>query len=299
MHPGSSGNRPRPPAFRLPCPPASPQSLADFALLLRRLVTLRGWDNLVAQKPEAALSLLERCASAERDRQALRAFTPLVATGLLQLLDRSGASHDDLCSSIARQVTIRPALVAEIAAALRSSLLPASRSRPAVSIEQLALASAARLEQPAALHPYNTNLWIGLLSLGGFALAAASLLAFSVGSRLVERRGGGGSPAPSPTAVSPLAVQPTAPINPPAARSGRWRACAALPAPSASLGRWGVLAPDATLRDVRLRCNPDARTYGPGVLLARFDQRSAAEQLASELSDESGQIIQITSLAAP
>jgi hypothetical protein len=220
MPPSQAGVQARPPAFRLPCPPPSPQALADFALLLRRLLMLRGWDNLIAQEPEAALSLLERCASTERDRRALRAFTPLVASGLLPLLDRSGASHDDLCSSIARQVTIRPALVAEIGAALRSSLLPATRSHPAGAVELLALARATRLEQPAAHHPYNTKLWIGLFTLGGLSLAGAFLLVFGMGNRLVERRGGG-SPAPPATAVSPVAAQPAAPSNPPASQPGR------------------------------------------------------------------------------
>lgn len=312
MPPSQAGIRPRPPALRLPCPPPSPEALSDFALLLRRLLLLRGCDNVMALESETALSLLELCASAERDRQALRAFTPLVASGLLQLLDPSGANHDDLCSSIAQRVTIRPALVAEIAAALRSSLLPAARSAPTGSMEQLALAGAARFEPQRTHHPYNTNLWIALLAFGGLALAGVSLLAFGMGNRLAERRGGR-SPAPSPTAVPAAVAQPaaqkTAPIDPPAPAAavdsepasapGRWRACAGLPSPSASPGRWGVLAPIAVLQDMQLRCSPDARPYGPWVLLARFDQRSAAEQLASELSGESGQTLQISSLDAP
>ncbi len=303
-------------------------------------MVLRGWDQLVALEPDAALPLLERSAASERDRHAVRAFSPLVATGLLKLLDSSSAEEDAISASIARQVTIRPDLVAEIAARLRSSLQQALKPSPATSIEQLALAGAARIVEPPAGHPYNNNLWIGLLALAGLGLAGVFLMTFGMGNRLSQQRGSGSTavpplpstplattPAPAPPTLSPQAPASIAPaanaaaVAPPSADAGPadpsaetegfsadsdsaaeptlWSSCAELATAPALPGRWGVLAPLSSLREVRLRCRADAQPYGGAVLLARFDQRSAAEDLVSELSGETGETFQITSLAMP
>ncbi|MFM7734036.1 MAG: hypothetical protein ACKO6F_11395 [Cyanobium sp.] len=228
---------------------------------------LRGWDDLFALEPEAALPLLERCASNERERYAVRAFTPLLASGLLQLIDRTGADHDAHCGAISRQVTIRADQLAEIAAGLRSSLIQVARPMPAALIEQLAMAGASRSSAPADHNPYNGKIWMGLLALGGLALAGATLLAFGVGNRLAERRGvhsavppqsaappapavpappvASGSSSPAGTAQMP-AAQPAPPSAEPAAPSPEAAAPPSEPADAAGNGSTDSAETNAT-----------------------------------------------------
>ena len=157
---------------RLPCPLPLPELATRLGLLLRRLKVLHGDSALTEMDPQRTLDLLHRYASNEDDRQAVRAFSPLISRGFLGLLHRSAPERKVLAQALAQQVTIRPEALEQIA----TRITPLLSVTPAPAIEALALAKASRRTIATPSIPYNLNLWLGVTVVVVAAVGMALML---------------------------------------------------------------------------------------------------------------------------
>ena len=175
---GASAPDPSAPASaqRLPFHPPLPEVATRFALLLRRLHVLHGGSPLEELDSQTTLGLLDRVASTEADRHALRIFTPLVAHGFLGLLHDGHPQRGEIAHAIAKRLTVRPERLEQIA----SRIAPLARVKTGSALEALALFEARRRPHEAPPAPSRRNLWLGLIVLLGTSIAALGLMAYGI-----------------------------------------------------------------------------------------------------------------------
>lgn len=185
-------------AYRLPFHPPIPEVATRFALLLRRLHVLHGGPPLQQLEPQTTLGLLDRVASNEADRHALKIFTPLVSHGFLGLLHHDARQRREIAQAIAQRLTVRPERLEQIA----SRIAPLANVKPGSALEALALFEARRRPDHPPPPSSRRNLWLGLIVVLGTALTALALMAYGINGGSLGR--GPSQPSVSvPAAGSP------------------------------------------------------------------------------------------------
>lgn len=179
------------PSQRLPYHPPVPEVATRFALLLRRFNVLHGGRPLQELDTQTTLGLLDRLATSEADRHALRVFTPLVSYGFLGLLHHGAPQRGEIADAIAQRLTVRPERLEQIA----SHIAPLASVKPGSAIEALALFEARRRPEDSPPQRSRRNLWLGLIVVVGTAIAALVLMAYGARRGLVGRGNGPGQPS--------------------------------------------------------------------------------------------------------
>ncbi len=179
-----------------------------FALLLRRLNVLHPGPPLQDLDIQATLGLLDRFASSEADRLALRAFTPLVSHGFLGLLHHGAPKRGEIAHAIAQRLTVRPERLEQIA----SRIAPLAIVKPGSALEALALFEARRRPDDSPPQRSRRNLWLGLIMVVGTVIAALVLMAYGARRGLV---GPGRGPGQLSGEATLQAVPPNAPLSSP------------------------------------------------------------------------------------
>jgi hypothetical protein len=180
-----------------------------FALLLRRLNVLHGGPPLQELDAQTTLGLLNRFASCEADRHALRAFTPLVSHGFLGLLHHGPPQRSEIAEAIAQRLTVRPERLEQIA----SRIAPLASVKPGSALEALALFEARRRPDDTPPQRSRRNLWLGLIVVAGTLIAALGLMVYGARRGPV---GHGHAPGQPSGMATHQAVPPNAPLPSPA-----------------------------------------------------------------------------------